>query len=265
MADLEKIARQLKLGIIGGSDLKNKVENNEISKGDRRKIVKLVERWTKVENLTPRQQQRLAVKEKKKLPKLTREERRQRFQKDLDREREQEQANFTICLGCRKRGHFVKDCPKRQMAEMQADQCSQICFNCGCVAHTLKNCPLPRDSTGKLPFAKCFICKESGHISRDCPENANGLYPKGGCCHICYQKTHLAKDCPDRKEEQTQIGESGGILDEDGIRMKGLSMVESSMGDDAVFDDGNYEVEEEEAPVNDPKKTKKAKKRNRQH
>jgi hypothetical protein len=272
MADLEKIARQLKLGIISGNDLKVKVETNEISKGDRRKVAKMVERWTKQESLTPRQKQRLAVKEKKKLPKLTREDRRQKFQKDLDREREQEQANFTICLGCRKRGHFVKDCPKRQMAEIQQDQCSQICFNCGSFDHTLKNCPLPRDRNGQLPFAKCFICKQSGHISRDCPENANGLYPKGGCCHICFQKTHLAKDCPDKKPELADDRVTPSHKDgepektrEDGVRMKGLSVTEGvSLGDDAIIDDGDCGAEEEGSDDEErKKKSKKSKKRKR--
>jgi hypothetical protein len=30
-----------------------------------------------------------------------------------------------------------------------------------------------------FPFAKCFICGETGHLSRGCPDNPKGLYPKG--------------------------------------------------------------------------------------
>lgn len=29
-------------------------------------------------------------------------------------------------------------------------------------------------------FATCFICKEQGHIAKQCPDNQRGLYPKGG-------------------------------------------------------------------------------------
>lgn len=31
----------------------------------------------------------------------------------------------------------------------------------------------------------CFVCKKSGHISRDCPDNPKGLYAYGGGCYIC--------------------------------------------------------------------------------
>ena len=32
---------------------------------------------------------------------------------------------------------------------------------------------------GTYPFAHCFICGESGHLSRSCPDNPRGLYPNG--------------------------------------------------------------------------------------
>jgi len=30
-----------------------------------------------------------------------------------------------------------------------------------------------------FPFAKCFICLETGHIRKECPDNPKGLYPNG--------------------------------------------------------------------------------------
>lgn len=31
---------------------------------------------------------------------------------------------------------------------------------------------------GGTKFAKCFICKEIGHLSKSCPKNTHGVYPK---------------------------------------------------------------------------------------
>ena len=32
---------------------------------------------------------------------------------------------------------------------------------------------------GHYPYAKCFICRETGHLSSKCPTNPRGLYPDG--------------------------------------------------------------------------------------
>ena len=37
--------------------------------------------------------------------------------------------------------------------------------------------------TGGTAFAECFLCKERGHISKNCPSNKNGIYPK--VCKLC--------------------------------------------------------------------------------
>ena len=274
MVDLERLAFQFKTGEIDGNDLKKKVDSNEISKSDRRKITKLSKQLSKRDSLSARQLLRLEIKEKKKLPKISREERKRKYHEQIEREREQQEANFTICLGCRKRGHFVKDCPRYSMTPSERQQlCGELCFNCGSFDHTLKNCPVPRNRNGDLPFASCFICKQSGHISRDCPENANGLYPKGGCCHICFQKNHLAKDCPDKQyeleeepsEEQskkkTKYNDS-----EDGVVVKGLSANEGkNVGDDVMLDEAEYQEEELASDDDEGDKKKKKSKKRRKH
>ena len=224
---------------ITGAELAELEKSGTISKTDRRKIVKTAAKAPK--ELTQRQKHRLEVKEKKSQPrkKLSYEERKEKYS-DVDdkiKERYAEASTHVVCLGCRKRGHYLKDCPlaasgqfdgsgdggaRRYGSSSSAHMVPSasasasaiaatssgnggtgmsICFNCGSSDHALRACPVPRCEKGVLKYASCFVCKAMGHISRDCPNNLNGLYPQGGCCHICRQTTHLVKDCPQRTEE----------------------------------------------------------------
>lgn len=248
MTDINALAQRYKDGELTGHDLADMMKKEEITKQERRKIVKTAENLKK-NVLSERQRLRLEVKEKKAAPKLTKEDRKRKYQPDLDSEREKEKSNFVECLGCRKRGHFLKDCPKLfKNAGSKNDLAGELCFNCGSYEHSLRDCPTPR-RPGKLPFASCFICKQSGHISRDCPENANGLYPKGGCCHICLQKTHFARDCPERSEEDIEKARLWKLQKEglSGACEKGESTSSSHYGprggDDIEF--SGYEFEEQ--------------------
>jgi zinc finger CCHC domain-containing protein 9 len=267
MSDVDTLVQKMKSGEITGHTLAALAKEGKLSKSDRRKIVKLSQK-EEVE-LTERQKLRLAVKEKKALPKLSKDDRKRKFGKDVDEEREKEEANFTICLGCRKRGHFVKDCPKLSIAPKSILEAEgpEVCFNCGSPDHTLKNCTKPREGRGSLKFANCFICKKVGHISRDCPENPNGLYPNGGCCHICLLKTHLVRDCPERTEEDKQMAalrRQKAEDDEKGVRIKGLTDDAGDMGGDAIAlsdaedDDSDGEDGEDGEGKRSKKKSKKA-------
>ena len=95
------------------------------------------------------------------------------------------------CLVCKGEGHKAKDCTERVQGE-------NICYNCGSVEHTLKGCLKHRDLQGMLPYANCFICKQTGHLSSACHLNQKGVYYKGGECFNCGSVRHLARDCPDK-------------------------------------------------------------------
>ena len=97
-----------------------------------------------------------------------------------------------VCFNCRLEGHRAQDCPESSTRTGKPQK--QICYRCGKSDHSLKQCRL-HPSKG-LPFAECFVCKEKGHITSNCPTNGNGIYPDGGSCKICRSVEHLAKDCP---------------------------------------------------------------------
>ncbi|GAB1598978.1 zinc finger CCHC domain-containing protein 9-like [Argonauta hians] len=100
-----------------------------------------------------------------------------------------------ICFKCREYGHDMASCPKMKSTEEGAG----ICFKCGSTEHSLKQCRVKGDV---LAYAKCFICKETGHLSNQCPDNPRGLYPNGGCCRECGSVEHYKKDCPDLQQQQ---------------------------------------------------------------
>uniref|UniRef100_A0A183FR06 CCHC-type domain-containing protein n=1 Tax=Heligmosomoides polygyrus TaxID=6339 RepID=A0A183FR06_HELPZ len=39
-------------------------------------------------------------------------------------------------------------------------------------------------------------------LSRDCEQNAHGIYPDGGSCNVCGSTKHLKRDCPELAEQK---------------------------------------------------------------
>eukprot|EP00605_Chrysophyceae_sp_TOSAG23-4_P000085 GSChrysophyteH1.ASY1.ANO1.87.1 assembled CDS len=282
---ISSFVEQYREGSITGADLATMEKEGTISKSERRIIVKQAKKSPPKE-LSERQKLRLLVKEKKSQPRqrMTAEERREKYS-DLDEkqmERYNDASSYVICLGCREKGHYLKDCPNANLENRGAyggQKPGLICFNCGAADHALRACAEPRDPGGALPFATCFICKNRGHLSRDCSENAHGLYPKGGSCHICFQKDHLVKDCPQRTEEHAlKWAESQALkrLEQEerefGPKVSGLTAEEGDGGAEYMapvktrFSDGDSGSEEESdkkrkhKDKGDSKKKKKKKK-----
>ena len=120
---------------------------------------------------------------------------RRKAEKALARERKK------VCFHCRDSGHVLSQCPELGRSNESG---TGICFKCGSTEHTHFQCQVIRSQDFR--YAVCFVCKEQGHIARQCPDNPRGLYPKGGACKVCGDVTHLKKDCPDlikEKEQQT--------------------------------------------------------------
>ncbi|XP_046685226.1 zinc finger CCHC domain-containing protein 9-like [Homalodisca vitripennis] len=103
-----------------------------------------------------------------------------------------------VCFHCRKFGHKFSDCPEIKDTELSK---SGICFKCGSMEHSHFQCKVIQSQGFR--YAVCFVCKEQGHIARQCPLNPQGQYPKGGSCHLCGEVTHLRKDCPKATEDNS--------------------------------------------------------------
>jgi zinc finger CCHC domain-containing protein 9 len=102
------------------------------------------------------------------------------------RERRQvERENKRVCYKCRKPGHSVNECPQ---IDNDTEQGTGICYKCGSTEHSVYNCKV-KVEPGKYPYAKCFICNEIGHITKQCPDNPRGLYPNGNYYNLMFNAT----------------------------------------------------------------------------
>ena len=110
-----------------------------------------------------------------------------------EKKREKNKARRQNCLFCKKYGHSIKECREK----IDAGIVSGICYKCGKIDHALNDCPSYNKIKG-TPFASCFICKGKGHLSKDCKDNTNGIFYKGGGCHFCGSKMHKIMDCDAR-------------------------------------------------------------------
>ncbi|EED96511.1 predicted protein, partial [Thalassiosira pseudonana CCMP1335] len=121
---------------------------------------------------------------------------RDRREKNMTRARDK----YLICYRCRKQGHSAESSGQKKKQGL-------ICYKCGSTEHRIQQCAKIKSfikpgqkkidfgKIGVLPFASCYVCNKSGHLSSYCPDSKNGVFPKGGTCNECGEPGHFAADC----------------------------------------------------------------------
>jgi len=126
-----------------------------------------------------------------------------RRREDRRLKRQSAKKSNMVCFNCRKPGHGLADCPE---AVRDVEMGHDICYRCGSSEHEIHKCRAKVDpALGDYPYAKCFTCGQTGHLSKSCPDNPKGLYKTGGCCRLCGSVEHFQKDCPQHQNSSNSF------------------------------------------------------------
>ena len=77
------------------------------------------------------------------------------------------------------------------------DLSSTECYGCGKTGHMSRECPDKAEGGGG-GGGDCFNCGKPGHFSRECTEPKVHKQPSGLSCYNCGKVGHFSRECPDK-------------------------------------------------------------------
>ena len=77
------------------------------------------------------------------------------------------------------------------------DLSSTVCYGCGKTGHMSRECPDKAEGDVRRG-GDCFNCGKSGHFSRECTEPKVHKQPSGLSCYNCGKVGHFSRECPDK-------------------------------------------------------------------
>ena len=213
-----------------------------LSKTEKRRLCKLKKKALMIEN---------KKKTKKIKVKLTKEERREKYTSAarIKRASKLDKKRFAdvACFFCRQTGHSVANCKEASVA--------QLCYKCGSTEHRLKDCPKQqqqrRSTEENLPFARCFLCHQVGHIASQCSKNSHGIYVMTGSggCRECGSFQHLAVNCPDKQQQRQRKNTNNTTnmdRDDDDSSRSSVGMQQSNKSKDLTGNEDDAFLSDEE-------------------
>ena len=117
-----------------------------------------------------------------------------------------------VCYHCRKKGHFITDCPVRQNFQCgreERDHSDRVCYHCRKTGHFIADCPIRHGF--QFDKVENDLSEKKGHFIATrygFPFDIAERDHSDRVCYHCRKMGHFIQDCPIRHAFQFDSGET---------------------------------------------------------